>query len=109
LDVQDDVDLVRQDDLGAVGGQAEGDAEVAAADRSPGGKADPCFSLQPGRVTSRIVSSPDISHVPSAGRSPALAKDITGYRSAAKKSADRRWLSRISLPVLTDETAMAAA
>src|SRR5690348_10484360 len=34
LDVQDDIDLVREDDLGTVGGQAEGDAEVAAADRS---------------------------------------------------------------------------
>src|SRR6185437_13523773 len=50
LNVQADVDLVREDNLGAVGGQAEGDAEIAAADRSPGRKADPRFSLQPGRV-----------------------------------------------------------
>jgi hypothetical protein len=84
LNVENNVDLVREDDLGAVGGQAEGDAEVAAADRSPGRKTNPCFS-------------------------PVLTKDITGYRSASKKSADRRWLSRISLPVPSDATAMVAA
>jgi len=60
-------------------------------------------------VTSVIVSSPDSTHEPSAGRSPVLVKDISGYRSASKKSADRRWLSRIWLPVLTDGTAITAA
>ena len=37
LDVQHDIDLVRDDDLAAVSDQSEGDAEVLAAERDPGG------------------------------------------------------------------------
>jgi hypothetical protein len=64
LDVNGDVGLVADDDLGAVGGQAEVEA--------------------------------------------VLVKVITGWRSTSKKSAERRWLSRMSLPVLTDDITICA-
>jgi hypothetical protein len=91
LDVKGDLDPVADNDLGAVCGQAEGDSEVAAADRAQGREADPRLSLQAcgsvprkttssstGAVTSRIVRSPDSTHEPSTGRSAVLAKVITG-------------------------------
>lgn len=59
-------------------------------------------------MTSRIVSSPDSSHPSSARRSARLENVIAGYRSASKKSGDRRWSSRIWVPVLTDDTPITA-
>src|SRR6266568_772931 len=61
-----------------------------------------------GRVTALIVRSPVSTHAPFSWRRPVLAKVIVGECPVSKKSPERRWLSRISLPVLTDESATAA-
>src|ERR1700744_763684 len=63
-----------------------------------------------GRVTPRIVSSPSPRNESwlRVGRMPVERYVIVGCVAASKKFSDRRSLSRVSLPVSTDDRSMVA-